>query len=138
MRVSVVLAGALLVTGCAQQVKQVWIRTDGQRGVGNPAFAQQFEIDKTVCVGEMQKANLSGVAVHGGGLAGLAVAMERDAAADDVQKGCMAQRGYVLVPEDQADARAAAYAAASRPPPPASPAPSQRRPPKPATAAPGT
>jgi hypothetical protein len=59
----------------------------------------------------MQKANLSGVAVHGGGLAGLAVQIERQNAAGEVFNGCMAQRGYALVDAKDADARSEQYRA---------------------------
>lgn len=56
----------------------VWLRTDGQSGRDNPALASQFESDKTACT------------VQGG-----------------IQRACMTQRGYILVPREQADATAA-------------------------------
>src|SRR5579872_3614079 len=45
--------------------------------LGDPVLQQQFEMDRTICQGEMQKANLSGVTFAGGGLAGVAAAAER-------------------------------------------------------------
>src|SRR5579872_3546473 len=49
--------------------------------LGDPVLQQQFEMDRTICQGEMQKANLSGVTFAGGGLAGVAAAAERGQAA---------------------------------------------------------
>jgi hypothetical protein len=56
----------------------IWLRTDGQSGRENPALASQFESDKAACT------------VQGG-----------------IQRACMTQRGYVLVPQEQAAATAA-------------------------------
>jgi hypothetical protein len=56
----------------------VWLRTDGQSGRDNPALAAQFESDKAACT------------VSGG-----------------IQRACMTQRGYILVPQEQAAATAA-------------------------------
>jgi hypothetical protein len=66
-------------------------------------LAQQFEIERTVCQGERQKADLSGTVIAGGGLAGLAAAQQRANSADQVVAGCMAEKGYLLVREDQAE-----------------------------------
>jgi hypothetical protein len=82
----------------------VWVRTDGQRIKEDPVLLQQAQMDLTMCQGELQKANLSGVTVHGGGLAGAAAAVQRAEAASQVGEGCMAQKGYARVPQDQADA----------------------------------
>jgi hypothetical protein len=62
-------------------------------------------------LGERNKANLSGVTFTGGGLSGIAAAVDRSNAADTVQRGCMAEKGYLLVPEDQAAAKQADLAA---------------------------
>ena len=56
----------------------VWLRTDGQSGRENPALAAKFESDKAACT------------VPSG-----------------IQRACMTQRGYVLVPPEQAAATAA-------------------------------
>lgn len=108
-----VVATAIFVTGCAAAPKMTWVRVDGQRARDNPVLATQFEVDSTSCLGERNKANLSGVTVTQGGLAGIAAAAERGAAADTVQRGCMAERGYLLVQEDQAEAKNAELAAAA-------------------------
>jgi hypothetical protein len=42
-----------------------------------------------------------------------AAGAERGALSSDVMRGCMAQKGYVLVREDEAQAKAAEYAAAT-------------------------
>lgn len=64
-------------------------------------------MDRTVCLGELQKANLSGVTFTGGGMAGAIAAAERANAAGAVGVGCMASKGYVQVPADQAEVKAA-------------------------------
>jgi hypothetical protein len=62
-------------------------------------------MDRTVCQGEMNKADLSGVTYTGGGLAGAFAAAGRAQEAGQVGQGCMAAKGYVLVREDQAAAK---------------------------------
>ena len=56
--------------------KTIYLRTDGQDMTGNPALHQQFELDRAVCQGEP---------------------------GDD--KDCMAVKGYVSVPKEQAAAK---------------------------------
>jgi hypothetical protein len=89
----------------------VYVRLDGQRGAADPVLAQQFEVDRTVCAGEMQKANVSGVTFSGGGLAGIAAQAERNNAVGQVAQGCMAQKGYLFVPKEEAEAKTAELAA---------------------------
>ncbi|HML06612.1 MAG TPA: hypothetical protein VK430_00590 [Xanthobacteraceae bacterium] len=88
----------------------VWVRTDGKNAAADPVLAQQFQIDKTICLGEREKADLSGVTVSQGGIAGIVAAQNRANAADAVAKGCMAEKGYVQVPEDQAEAQRQQFA----------------------------
>lgn len=113
MRAILALAAsaALLLSGCAQTPKMLWVRADGMRLAENPGLRTQFELDTTSCLGERNKAALSGVTVSGGGLAGLAAAVDRSNAADTVARGCMAEKGYLLVAEDQAPAKQAELAA---------------------------
>ncbi len=100
-----VLLLAAILSGCASgggigmgpQQALVWVRTDGQSGKSNPALADQFVNDRAACVGSASSDN---------------AALER-------AKGCMSQRGYVLVPADQVEATAARFraeAAAKYPP----------------------
>lgn len=106
-----ILAASLIVTGCAQQ-KLVAIRTDGQPMRGDIVLSHAYETDHAVCIGERQKANLSGTTFHGGGLANAIVAhAERQAQADDVMAGCLAQKGYVIVAEEEAETKLAHYRA---------------------------
>src|ERR1700751_1834815 len=56
--------------------KAIYLRTDGQDMTANPALHQQFELDRPVCQGEP---------------------------GDD--KDCMAVKGYVSVPKEQAAAK---------------------------------
>jgi hypothetical protein len=105
-----------MLIGCAQQVKQVWLRNDGQLMASNPVLAQQFEVDKTICLGDVQKANMGTVSFCRG-IVGCAVeAGVRSQQATDVGKGCMAQHGYMMVNEDEADAKAAYLRDLNKPP----------------------
>lgn len=97
-----ILAATVLSLGGCAAPNIVAVRMDGQPIRGNPVLSQSLDTDRTICQGEMQKANLSGVTVSGGGFAGLAAEIERSQNANTVFKGCMAQRGYALVPEEQA------------------------------------
>lgn len=102
---------AVLLAGCATAPPpMLWIRADGQRGAGNPVLEQEFDMAKTVCLGERQKAALSGVTVSSSTLGGVIAAQQRGAAADQVGQGCMAEKGYVQVPADQAEERLDQYA----------------------------
>ena len=90
----VLLASATLV-GCTYELslpqpQMVWLRLDGQRGTENPVLAQQFETDRTACLGATQQANEPVGAVA---------------------KDCMAAKGYIQVPEDQAEAKSQQLAA---------------------------
>jgi hypothetical protein len=106
---SIVLVVAL--AACATQPKLIWLRTDGQRAGADPVLTQQFQIDKTVCLGQRERADLSGVTVTQGGLVGVVAAQNRANAADAVAQGCMAEKGYVLVQEDQARGKQEEFAA---------------------------
>jgi hypothetical protein len=106
-----VLAAATLAACATAPPPMLWVRTDGQRATVNPVLASQAEIDRTVCLGERQKATLSGVTIANGGFAAALAAQERGSSADAVARGCMAEKGYLLVPADQADAKAAELAA---------------------------
>lgn len=103
------LGAGLMLCGCATQppVRMVHIRTDGQSIRGNPALIQQFEIDRTICEGEMSKANMGGTQFCRGTLDCAIQANERGMGMQAVGKGCMAQRGYIQVPEPEMDARLA-------------------------------
>src|SRR5450759_1720518 len=86
LRIGCVLLASATFAGCAYklsqpQPKMVWLRLDGQRGAGNPVLTQQFE---TICLGKVQQEN------------------ERSQSVDAVAKACMAEKGYIQVPEDQA------------------------------------
>ena len=86
----VAAVGALALGACAttnpapRSEIGVWVRTDGQSGRTNPALAQQFEADRAACM-----------------------------FAGEPDRNCMAGRGYVLVPQSQAEAKAAELRAAA-------------------------
>jgi hypothetical protein len=73
-------------------------QSDGRMPASDPVLNQQFDMDRTICQGDMQKANLSGSLRDWG-------AISRGTAVSQVGQGCMAEKGYVLVPEDQVAAK---------------------------------
>ena len=80
---------AALVAGCAAASQNMtWIRGDGRAVLGDAVLMRRFDVDRTICFGERQKA-----------------------AVDAIARGCMAQRGYLLVPQNEAAARSAELAA---------------------------
>jgi hypothetical protein len=95
MRRAILLFASLSLCGCA---KSVYLLADGRMPASDPVVNQQFEMDRTVCQGELQKANLSGSMRDWG-------AISRANAVGQVGQGCMAEKGYVLVPEDQVVAK---------------------------------
>jgi hypothetical protein len=135
MRLLVVLVGALGLAQCAS--KMIYLTADGHAPNTDPVLQQQFDMDATICRGEMQKTNLSGLTASGGGFATVAAAADRAQAANQVGQGCMVGKGYVLVREDQvptmqqqlaaAAAEKAAREAAAAVPPAPLPPPIKRR-----------
>jgi hypothetical protein len=88
-RTILIIVAAALLGGCAGMapppnapavIPGVWLRSDGQSGRDNPALAQQFEVDKAACTSP---------------------------GSPEPNRTCMGQRGYILVPQDQAAAKAA-------------------------------
>jgi hypothetical protein len=108
---ALVIAGA--VVGCAQQPKTAWLRTDGRVAANDPVMSRQFEVDRTVCSGDTGKAGLTALNPGTSDRYNGAVAVERGALSNNVMRGCMAEKGYMLVREDEVPAKAAEFAAAS-------------------------
>lgn len=112
---AIVACAAVILPSCqTAPTNQIWLRTDGRSQVGNPHLMQQFEIDRTVCVGETQKSAVGAPVVYTDGSIGSTVsaamvAGQKSDALTDVMKGCMAQKGYVMVSKDQAPAMAAQF-----------------------------
>ena len=96
----IVFVMLLALTGCAGPQKTIWLRADGQSGSGDLVLFQQFELARTSCVGERQK-----TAQAGDGLAGAVAARDRGQATDQVLQACMAEKGYILVLEEDAEAK---------------------------------
>ena len=111
MHFSILTVAVVFLAGCAGDAPQlVPVRLDGQSIGGSPAMVQTYRTDRAICVGEAQKAKLSGSTFYGGSLSGAIVAgMESEDAARDVLEGCMAQRGYTYIDERQANAAAAEF-----------------------------
>jgi hypothetical protein len=88
------IAKLMLLSGCVTTstlTELAWVRTDGRKIGDDPALLQQGKSDIAVC-----DANLD---------SGAPTASAR---------GCMAQKGYVLVQKNQAEDVRAAYAAAAK------------------------
>jgi ferredoxin len=61
------IALCVALSACAAQTELFWLRTDGK-----PVLASQFEVDRTLCSGEVDKS----------------------AQPSDAFQSCMAQKGY--------------------------------------------
>ena len=97
------------LAGCASQ--DALVRMDGQEMRGNAQLQTRASADAMACQGERSKAHMAG---YSGG--GLAQAIDRAMMGDQVFKGCMADRGYVVVPADKASEAVAHFqAVASQP-----------------------
>jgi len=87
-----VIATLSVLFGCATDrpsaPEMAWVRTDGRKVGDDPALLQQGKADITFC-----HANLDATA------------------ADEAARACMRQKGYALVPKDQAEEARAGYAA---------------------------
>jgi hypothetical protein len=89
-----------------------WVRTDGKSTSSDPALSQLFQTDKTTCQGEREKVNLSDVTFTQTGFADMSIAAHnRTDAIDAAVNACMTDKGYVLVPGDQAEAQRQQFAA---------------------------
>jgi hypothetical protein len=91
LRLGSILVACTTLAGCGFELPQtqpnmVWLRLDGQRGAENPVLTKQFETDRAICLGAQQDDNPS--------------QPDKPAA-----KVCMADKGYIQVPEDQAEAK---------------------------------
>jgi hypothetical protein len=95
-----VLIITLALAGCAPHM--IYLRADGQFVSDDAVIHQQFEMDQTTCSGEMTKGSLAGQAKD---------TIPNVGAIRTVGQGCMAERGYVLVREDQAAAKSQELAA---------------------------
>jgi hypothetical protein len=88
------IAGLLLLAGCATTtpvIEMAWVRTDGQRIADSPTLLQQGRSDMAACNANLDAGSPS-----------------------EPARGCMSQRGYVLVRRDQAEDVRAAYAAGAQ------------------------
>jgi len=87
-----------LLSACAVN-RETFIRTDGQDIQRSAVLQQQREIDLAVCRGEAERASLSA----GAQFAGIHEEIQRVKSSVEVGKGCMATRGYLSAPVEQAE-----------------------------------
>ena len=71
--------------------EMAWVRTDGRKITDNPALLQQGKTDIAACNGNLDTGSPT-----------------------EAARGCMAQKGYVLVRRDQAEDVRASYAAGAQ------------------------
>lgn len=92
----------LFITGCvsAQKDNYTFSRLDGRKIKTNTGLQKQLLVDATICQGETQKVAAGAAPVYYQGLVGAIAAeqvlSQRRAALDDVARGCMAGRGYMV------------------------------------------
>jgi hypothetical protein len=115
LRIGLVFS-VLLISACQTMPpaqEPLWVRTDGRPMTANTSLHRQGELDRTICWGRTQQAAAGIAPVYYSGLVGAiaagAIVSQQQQALVDVMKGCMAERGYVLVPADQAAAVAANF-----------------------------
>lgn len=131
----------LSLAACASVPKMAWVRTDGQGFADNPALSQQADVDGTICSGEGAKAELNSSTPEGSYTTFTGPTARQVRAMDGykVLTACMAAKGYVSVPEDQAEAKRQEFAtveaakqaqAAAQAPPPPPPKKHQKTPPR--------
>lgn len=93
-RLVCVFLGLGLAACQSTQQNYTWVRADGRA-----VSPQQFELDKTICLGETQKSAVGMAPVYyhgiGGAIDAAILENQRGAALQDVGRGCMAQRGYL-------------------------------------------
>jgi len=104
MRALSAIVLAVSISGCATP-QMAWIRIDGMRGKGDPILSQQFETDKTACLSDIQRSASPG-SVPGADA-------DKTLTFSEPARACMSGKGYVLVREDEADAKAAELRAAA-------------------------
>jgi len=102
---------ALVLAGCqttAEQPQRGWVRVDGRPMIGNPQLTQQLQIDQTICLGETSKAASGMQPVYWRGIGGAIQAQmienQRTDMLTNVAKGCMAEKGYMLMTAEEAAA----------------------------------
>ena len=88
----VLLGGMLLLAGCAKQM--VYLLPDGRVPSADPVLSRQFAADTAGCNDERARSVQFGD--HGDG------SSTRGVEVNQVGKDCMEERGYLLVPQDQA------------------------------------
>jgi hypothetical protein len=108
------IVGLLALAGCTQTAANKWVRTDGQSVFASTTLTQQFEIDRTICNGEIERARMAGPIVGGTMADRISAGIEQDRSAMIIARGCMAQRGYVLVPEAEVASKQAEFRQAGK------------------------
>ena len=95
---------AVTLAGCSIDPELTWLRADGQSVQNNSLLETQEATDELACLGAQENGKPFQFGVR------------RNAEADSVGRRCMAEKGYLLVPKDQAEKRRAELAAAASEP----------------------
>jgi hypothetical protein len=110
------LVAAGCLAGCqtaAPPEQLLWLRTDGQRMSGDPALESRARADLAFCQRQAEAAGVGNVDITQGAISSAAASNPAYAASISAARACMGARGYALVPQSQAAATSAAYAAAA-------------------------
>ena len=82
----------------------VWVRSDGKRMSGNIELLKRGQLDLAICNGEAGKSNAAMPVVVGqpNTYAMAITSGQRNTALSSIVVGCMAQKGYLYLPQSQA------------------------------------
>ena len=113
MRLTIILAAAAILSGCAAPQPDtdpmVFGRIDCKRGSASQDVQTQYELDKQVCLGRASAAGLSGTAAMP--TYGLAGAINQSVTASGISNAtavsCMAERNYLWARRSQHEQRCA-------------------------------
>jgi hypothetical protein len=95
MRVLSAILLAVGIGGCAGQMQMAWIRADGMRISGDSTLTREFDTAKAACLGVQPNAP--------GAKSGGDLALDTS----ETARACMADKGFVLVRANEADAKGA-------------------------------
>src|SRR5262245_36856025 len=104
MRALSAIVLAVSISGCATP-QMAWLRIDGMRAKGDRDRSRQFETDTNAGLSDIERSAAPGSAPGADA--------DKTSTVSEPCRACMSGKGYVLVREDEADAKAAELRAAA-------------------------